>query len=73
MTTWTYQRGHKIEIDFIKSIWVYADNKESIKNVRPCIRCGKMPTEEGYDACLGYLKDVKHACCGHGVEAGYQI
>jgi hypothetical protein len=30
-----------------------------------------MPTKEGYDACLGYLKNVIHACCGHGVQERY--
>lgn len=39
----------------------------------PCIRCGKHPTPEGHDACLGQLPGVKYACCGHGVEHGYII
>jgi hypothetical protein len=71
MPAWAYQRGHKIEFDLIKSIWVYSDDKESIEGKRPCIRCGKMPTKEGYDACLGFIEGAKHACCGHGVEEGY--
>lgn len=32
-----------------------------------CPKCGKKPTPEGHDACLGTLKGVKFACCGHGV------
>jgi hypothetical protein len=32
------------------------------------LKCGKMPTPEGYDACLGYIDGVISACCGHGVE-----
>ncbi len=36
----------------------------------PCKRCGKLPTPEGYDACLGYLPGVASACCGHGVKPG---
>lgn len=38
---------------------------------RSCIRCGKFPTVEGYDSCLGDLPGVDFACCGHGVEDGY--
>ena len=62
-------RGH--EIIFINDEWVYADTKESINNIRPCVRCGCMPTSKGYDACLGYIKGVKSACCGHGVIEGW--
>jgi len=62
----SYKRGYKII--WYKNRWIYADNKESIKIERPCIRCGRMPTEEGYDACLGKLPNVKFACCGHGIE-----
>ena len=51
--------------------WFYADNKQSISIERPCTRCNKMPTKEGYDKCLGYIKNVKSACCGHGIEKGY--
>ncbi len=33
-----------------------------------CIDCGKLPTKEGHDGCIGTLphKDVMNACCGHG-------
>jgi hypothetical protein len=71
MPAWTYKRGHKIEFDIAKFIWVYSDNKESVEKERPCIRCGKMPTKEGHDACLGFLPEVKSACCGHGIEEGF--
>ncbi len=37
---------------------------------RECLRCGRMPTKDGYDACLGQLPGVTSACCGHGVEQG---
>ena len=61
------RRGHKIiSTDGYK--WVYADNGESADIDRPCKRCGRMPTPEGYDACLGYIPGVKSACCGHGVD-----
>jgi hypothetical protein len=55
----------------------YADNGEAfnLKNgkERPCVRCGKHPTVEGYDACIGHLSGVRSACCGHGVSKGYII
>lgn len=33
-----------------------------------CIKCGKPPTKEGHDGCLGTLDEsvVMNACCGHG-------
>lgn len=65
MTTKSYLRGHRIE--YLNGKWVYLDTKEPIERERPCIRCGKMPTKEGYDACLGFIPNVKSACCGHGV------
>jgi hypothetical protein len=34
---------------------------------RECKRCGCKPTDEGYDACIGFMHGVKSACCGHGV------
>lgn len=64
MTAFSYQRGHKI---IYKNSWIYADNNQSISVERSCIKCGKMPTKEGYDACLGYIPNVVSACCGHGI------
>jgi len=62
----SYLRGHLIEYD--DNGWNYADNKQPIDmENRACIRCGMMPTPEGYDACLGYIPGVSSACCGHGV------
>ncbi|MHB8896921.1 MAG: hypothetical protein ACYC99_17340 [Candidatus Geothermincolia bacterium] len=40
---------------------------------RPCKRCGRPPTPEGHDACLGHLPGVRSACCGHGVTPGLII
>lgn len=40
---------------------------------RPCPQCHQLPTKEGHDACLGHLKGVRSACCGHGVEDGYIV
>jgi hypothetical protein len=74
MTAIGYSRGNHIEFDEIRYIWVYSDTKEPIKdNERPCARCGRLPTKEGYDACLGYIKGASSACCGHGKEKGYIV
>ena len=74
MTTTGYARGHKIEYAEKSKEWVYSDTKEIVDgNDRPCVCCGKMPTPEGYDACLGHLDGVDFACCGHGVERGYKM
>lgn len=63
----SHHRGHPIE--FTHKKWRYSDNKKPIQNnERPCTRCGRMPTPEGYDACLGHLKGVTSACCGHGIH-----
>lgn len=64
MNPYAYKRGHKII--YKNNIWVYADTEEDIEKERPCIKCGKMPTKEGYDACLGYIKNATSVCCGHG-------
>lgn len=71
MTAKAYKRGWPII--FYDNKWIYADSGESIKIERPCIRCGKMPTLEGHDACLGTIPNVIAACCGHGVEKPYTI
>ena len=63
--------GH--EIIYINGLWVYEDTREPISIIRPCKRCEKYPTKEGYDGCIGYLKGVKYACCGHGIEKPYAI
>jgi len=61
-------RGHDIE--YINNEWVYSDTKEStvstFKN-RSCGHCGKHNTPEDHDACLGRLKGLMNACCGHGL------
>lgn len=64
MSATSYQGGHLIEYN---KQWLYADDKSPISVKRPCVRCGRMPTPEGYDACLGYIPNVKSACCGHGM------
>ena len=62
----TNLRGWEIYYDGEQ--WRYTDNNELIDEMRPCKRCGKAPTKEGYDACLGHIEGVKSACCGHGVS-----
>lgn len=64
-----YSRGHLIV--FENNQWLYADNKSPANVERPCARCGRMPTKDGYDACLGRIPGATAACCGHGVEKGY--
>lgn len=67
----SYKRGHVIVYDNGK--WIYKDTKKSIDIERPCKRCGKMPTKEGYDYCKGHQKGKISVCCGHGVEEEYTI
>lgn len=55
VTVWYLTRGN----------WV-TDPDEPL----PCVRCGRSPTPEGHDACLGYLPGVESACCGHGITEG---
>ncbi len=68
ITAYSLMRGHLIGYDSEKKEWVYADDKSPISVERPCIRCGRMPTPEGYDACLGYIPGATSVCCGHGVD-----
>lgn len=62
-------RGHNIEL--VKGEWIYSDTKESVKDfhlVRTCGNCNAPYTSEGHDGCLGTLKGVMNACCGHDSE-----
>lgn len=59
-------RGHNIYRENGK--WFYSDTGEAtIGNIRPCGFCGRKNTFEGHDGCIGTLKNVINACCGHGV------
>lgn len=61
--------GHEIYYNVHESIWKYKDNhKPAHSETRPCKYCGKMPTKEGYDACIGFLEGFKSVCCGHGLS-----
>lgn len=66
--------GHKVISRDFKT-WYYEDTGERVDLVpkRPCPRCGRLPTAEGYDACLNHIPGVIHACCGHGIERGYVV
>lgn len=63
MAAKSHRRGHVIE--WRDGQWCYSDTGEVADYDRPCIRCGQMPTPEGYDACLGFVPGVQSACCGH--------
>ena len=67
----TYSRGHKSYYD--GKNWRYCDNNEIDDGTRACVRCGKLPTPEGYDSCLGYIKGVTSGCCGHGISSIIRI
>lgn len=67
----SYLRGH--EIYYKNEKWYYSDNNTIADDSRPCKKCGKYPTKEGYDACIGYIKGATSACCGHGIQQGFII
>ena len=69
MTVTTLFRGHEVEL--IGQRWWYRDTGESANIERPCIRCGRPPTPDGYDACQGHVLGAISVCCRHGVEDGY--
>lgn len=68
MSIGTYVRGNKI---------ISKDNKNLAEKVKectlPCIRCGRPPTKEGFDACIGHIEGAYSACCGHGVHEPFII
>jgi len=39
----------------------------------PCPKCGRMPTPEGYDACIGFVPGAASVCCGHGIVPPYIV
>jgi hypothetical protein len=54
--------------------WVWSDTGAPVdENPRLCPKCGRLPTPEGHDACLGRIPGVESACCGHGRQNGYII
>ena len=73
ITVKSCSQGHEVEYDFDNDKWVYSDTKESIEIIRECTHCGCRPTTEGYDNCIGFLKGVKSACCGHGIDKPFVV
>ena len=71
MVAISYSRGHKIEYNLKQYKWIYSDNRKIFNDSRPCLKCRKYLTKEGYDSCLGYIKGVKSACCGYEIEKRY--
>jgi len=63
----TYMRGHKIYSHNGRN-WFYFDDGSVADDSRPCKRCGRKPTPEGYDACTGHVPGAISVCCGHGVK-----
>jgi len=63
-----HSRGWEIVWDKKKKEWFYKDNGNPLDDRRACTRCGKPPTKEGHDACLGTIPGVVSACCGHGTS-----
>jgi len=59
-------RGNKIKIK--GGVFVYSDTKESVELFKDknCGKCKQPRTKEGHDGCLGTLKYVMNAYCGHG-------
>ena len=63
-------RGHKIKINR-DGHWIFSDTNNLVsldKNNRSCGHCYKNDTAEGHDGCLGTLKGLMNACCGHGQD-----
>ena len=63
-----YFRGHAIEQTSAGN-YIYTDNGDSVAETwtqRPCGYCHRHNTPEGYDGCIGEVKDAINACCGHG-------
>ncbi len=52
MVARSFARGHLIE--YRDGRWVYQDTQGSAETGRFCVRCGLKPTQEGYDACIGF-------------------
>jgi hypothetical protein len=68
LTSKSYVRGHLIGWDEKKREWYYVDNGSIFDDSRACKKCGKFPTKEGYDACIGYIPGMESVCCGHGIS-----
>lgn len=68
-----HDRGNYIYVNLDKSPsverYVIDDVVVDRENPRPCPRCGKHPTKDGVDACIGrMIPGLRSTCCGHGVD-----
>lgn len=68
----SFFRGHEA---FLREDgnWYYTDNNQIVDEKRECKLCGKSPTIEGFDSCIGHIDNAISACCGHGVCKPYII
>jgi hypothetical protein len=77
LTVFAYKRGHAITTvgsTVCAADWRWADTGEPVQDKeRPCVRCGRLPTATGHDACLGDIPEAIAACCGHGVAKPYVL
>lgn len=65
MAVKTWHNGN--EVFYINEKWVHTDGSDGY-NYKPCPVCGKLPHDDGRDACLQKIPGVTSACCGHGIE-----
>lgn len=64
--------GNEITSKDGENFFYSSDNKTvDWYNIRKCPACGKKQTKEGHDACLGTLRGVRFACCGHHSSKGH--
>jgi hypothetical protein len=63
----SFERGWPTVFDHAAGVWRYSDTGEACDQKRQCRRCGRPPTQEGYDACIGYQEGLISVCCGHGI------
>ena len=60
--------GHRLYYKNDK--WFLSETNEEYNKISKkikCVICGDIETEKGHDPCISNLKDVKYACCGHGI------
>lgn len=64
----SYWRGYLVWL-WPDGLWRYEDGVAVDDDPdRICPRCGRPPTRQGYDACLGHIPGCVSACCGHGAN-----
>lgn len=75
----SFYRGQPIVYDENRRKWVFEekdtflnDEIDKCKTVR-CVKCNEYMKSNEPDQCLGHLKGVINACCGHGKQRGYII